>query len=1142
MATYLYEDNTRELMSTKDIYALLILLFILSIGLFNSNPSTERNHITGAATYDSSEAPTQDTPLLTSSRETNTSAENLSVSNISTADAQNDEVKNIITWYRNETSLLLLNIPMDGESTSDETRDYSGFNYDIHVQNAPWLNNTGHDNFGVYNFTVSLTNKTYLNVSYDQTFNVSIWTIEVWAYPHSTHGGVIVGKWKSSQEQDQWQLSFLSNNKYRCGANNFTGFQAADSPASTSYVRSWSHVICQFNGTDLLLYVNGELQTTKRITTVRNNDAEVHIGARRADQLFNGTIDDVKIWNESLSWEQINNSYLGRENQLHESMTSSGEIWSATITPNDRAHDGETKTSNSLLINSVPILATPILTSSEGGDTTTEDLTLYLSSLDANGDSVKSIVTWYKNGASTLLLSVPMDTAELLDFSGFNNEIHSYETTWFSTSGYDGFGAYNFTVGNRTYMNISHSNIFNTSTWTVEAWVYPHNSYAAGGVFLGKWKSSTEQDQWQLGYVSGNKFRCGANNFTYFQSISSSAKSPKNWYHVACTYDGANLTLYVNGNKESTQRINTIRNNDAEIQIGARRADQFFNGTVDDVKIWSQSLSWEQINNSYFERTLLDHTLTEEGDEWQAAVTPTDGIEAGETVLSNTVEIVSTTIETVLLASTYGTNTTEENLTVSLSSSEGITTIINWIVDEISFAALHLPFEGGSDSSSTREYSTSENDGTVSGATYEEESGVDGFGAYAFDGVDDSIVISDHERLDITDTLTMTSWVKRTAVLDDENAIILKKGDAYSFYASDTSSRVYCGDSAGYVRTTEHILIPNRWYYLACVISGTDVKIYANVKPDPIYTMGDSITVGYPNHNNSISGTYVTTPETINSSYEYWLDQLFGTYISAESTTTSYYNKARSGIACDGMNNLIRNYVPDNVTMILLCGTNDLMGGQSAEGIKGEIVSLYNLTSSKNISLIMMSVPPRGNGMVCTQATLLNTWLETNFTNYSISGNNITFVDIHPLLTNGTTCYYNASLYVDKIHPNEEGQRIIAQAIWETAFNSETYDDLYEQEVEATTGWDGIETTNEEDITIGIAGDGSSGFTALLDDIRTYDRALSAVQLELFRNDVNTVIVSDELTVGETWYAQATENDGTDDIGTEISNSVTIVS
>src|SRR3989338_9869991 len=154
----------------------------------------------------------------------------------------------------------------------------------------------------------------------------------------------------------------------------------------------------------------------------------------------------------------------------------------------------------------------------------------------------------------------------------------------------------------------------------------------------------------------------------------------------------------------------------------------------------------------------------------------------------------------------------------------------------------------------------------------------------------------------------------------------------------------------------------------------------------------------------------------------------------------------------------------------------------------------------------------------CARKRRCYTWLETNFTNYSVSGNNITFVNIHPLLTNGTTCYYNASLYVDRVHPNEEGQRIIAQAIWEIAFNSETYDGLYEQELETTSGWDGIETINEEDVTLGIASDGSSGFTGILDDVRIYDRALSATQLGLFRNNIQTVIASDEIAVGETWY------------------------
>src|SRR3989338_4952841 len=116
--------------------------------------------------------PTHETPIINSSWGRNLTIENLTVYTVDTYDNNFDDTKNIINWYRNTTSVLLLNLPFDGGSNTTITRDYSGFNNTVNVFGSTWFKDEGYDTFGAYNFTVG--NASYMNISYNQTFNTTV--------------------------------------------------------------------------------------------------------------------------------------------------------------------------------------------------------------------------------------------------------------------------------------------------------------------------------------------------------------------------------------------------------------------------------------------------------------------------------------------------------------------------------------------------------------------------------------------------------------------------------------------------------------------------------------------------------------------------------------------------------------------------------------------------------------------------------------------------------------------------------------------------------------------------------------------------------------------------------------------------------
>ena len=73
--------------------------------------------------------PTQGIPILNSTHGTNKTEENLTVYNQSTDDADGEVVKNIINWYKDGGSIMLLNMPFENNTAniSNTTKDYSDY-------------------------------------------------------------------------------------------------------------------------------------------------------------------------------------------------------------------------------------------------------------------------------------------------------------------------------------------------------------------------------------------------------------------------------------------------------------------------------------------------------------------------------------------------------------------------------------------------------------------------------------------------------------------------------------------------------------------------------------------------------------------------------------------------------------------------------------------------------------------------------------------------------------------------------------------------------------------------------------------------------------------------------------------------------
>ena len=80
------------------------------------------------------------------------------------------------------------------------------------------------------------------------------------------------------------------------------------------------------------------------------------------------------------------------------------------------------------------------------------------------------------------------------------------------------------------------------------------------------------------------------------------------WYHVVGTYDSSigKGCLYINGVKVGEKTVSgTIKTNNARLFIGSRgigdKPAAYFNGTIDEVRIYNRALSAEEIKRLYWQ-------------------------------------------------------------------------------------------------------------------------------------------------------------------------------------------------------------------------------------------------------------------------------------------------------------------------------------------------------------------------------------------------------------------------------------------------------------------------------------------------------------------------------------------------------------
>jgi parallel beta-helix repeat protein len=879
---------------------------------------------TGYRNYSVNWLPNISAMSITSSSGTNYTNENISIS-YTTQDGDSDYVKNITTWYFNGTSIAVLNMPFESNTRlnmSTWTKDYAGSNHGT-VSGATWNTTGGYDGRGAYRFNGTNIYVTIPDNPLLETMNRL--SISVWFKPISTSDNKYV-LYK--------ELSYLirpnSGNVFTRLYNSTGGTTTLTSTRTIG--TDWNHVVVTYDGSTIRMYINGTQDpTTTAFTGAIQNGASLIIGGDTSAVFFNGSIDEVMIFNRTLSADQILLLYQNNTDKIHFNETTTGENWSACVTPNDGLEDGTAVCSVNLTIKTTPITTTQI----DPLDAWVVNDTI---KFECNASSAVALTSaelwtnssggqWLQNGSSATISGTYAEfefnrtgfvngttfvwgcracTAEECAFSanrtltidlvrpgivfnGTTPATNARNTTYFNwlyanvtttdTSNMSALLDYNRSLVGWWRLEENGTSFADSSSYGTTAtcsgancpqtWTGPRGkaikSDGVNDYISADWADFTisshtiefwmKVDSIDSSYhdlvgttlnSDNNRFHLtsGTNQIVWYNVLGTSTLSsgvvPEmgRWYHVVGVHNGTTATIYINGDYKASANYGTSMTSTGVWIAGSTEP---FNGSIDEVRIWNRALSTDEINASYQNQAkalFRNFTGLAQGTfvNYTASVVDMAG-NYNTTGYRNYSVNWLPNVSAMSITSSSGTNYTNENISISYTTQDGdsdyVKNITHWYLNGTSIAVLNMPFESNTQqnmSSWTKDYAGNNKHGTVSGAAWNSTGGIDGHGAYQFNGSGAWVSINNPSTINFSKSMTVSAWFILNDTTKSYHSII---GRADSINWAKGWGVCYVGGTMrfwinGYATNFAQKAFTNdaAWHHIATTYNGTTISIY----------------------------------------------------------------------------------------------------------------------------------------------------------------------------------------------------------------------------------------------------------------------------------------------------------------------------
>lgn len=490
------------------------------------------------------------------------------------SDLNRNMSKNVLLWHLNNDSAY-------GDNGT-RAYDYSGSGNNGTIEGGAnrWITSAI---LGDYSINMSGANGDFINTVLAKESNFDFtteFTTSIWLYPHTSKIQNVISKWYDGNRAWGWYLN----------ADEQIVFTTSDAGSDTDTLTStgavnlneWNHVITTFDNGDKTIYINGKFAGSNTGgSPIYNNNEQLIIACNYQGQYcFDGFMDELAIWNRSLSASEVRNLYSAQKGYYESEVFDAGASvqWDNISFTIDSMYNAVELPDN-MQNDSSYILNSPLMSNNIG-------LYHFDSDTEANDTSGNANHGTY------------IGTASL----GVSNSVFGDKSVYLD--------------GNSDSVNINSTlnNLSTTTTGTWSAWVYSGDvtpSAPAGIIGFGD-TNANERIQF---YVYSNQVMAiltDAGTNAWQIKTDAGYITDNTWYHVALVHDGTTPYIYINGievpHAHTITTDNTKWFNDCAGLDTARIGGINFNSggetswwykNIDEVAIFDTNLSESQIEGLF---------------------------------------------------------------------------------------------------------------------------------------------------------------------------------------------------------------------------------------------------------------------------------------------------------------------------------------------------------------------------------------------------------------------------------------------------------------------------------------------------------------------------------------------------------------
>jgi len=217
-----------------------------------------------------------------------------------------------MTLYALRDDSCVLHLPMN-EGSGSIVYDHSRYGNNGQIVGANWTQ-------GKFGWALSFDGvDDYVNIGNTSSLQLSnSWSVSVWflvrSLPHNS--GIIEKNWRYNTPK-RFAMWISRNERFLAFDVSRSDNVRIDAHTSANLIEfgKWYHAVAVYDGANIYLYVNENLEATSSPGVIGKLDVgNLVVGYAAASEVIDGLIDEVRIYNRALSEEEIKSLYLYYQN------------------------------------------------------------------------------------------------------------------------------------------------------------------------------------------------------------------------------------------------------------------------------------------------------------------------------------------------------------------------------------------------------------------------------------------------------------------------------------------------------------------------------------------------------------------------------------------------------------------------------------------------------------------------------------------------------------------------------------------------------------------------------------------------------------------------------------------------------------